>query len=84
LDIWPLDWDAMQGAERAVWRATQAIRNTAARPSPARQMVKLLMNEPLASPWWASGAVGASSSDKLPLHDEVMQPRVILQPTLAA
>jgi hypothetical protein len=37
----------MQGAERAVWRATQAIRNAAARPSPARQMFKLLMNEPL-------------------------------------
>ena len=41
LDIWPLDRDAMRGAERAVWRATQAVRNDAARPRPARQMFKL-------------------------------------------
>lgn len=47
LDIWLLDRDAMQGAERAVWLATQAIRNDAARPSPACQMFKLMTNEPL-------------------------------------
>ncbi len=46
LIIWPLDWDAMLGAKRAVWLATQAIRNDAARPSPASQMIKLLRNEP--------------------------------------
>ncbi len=40
LIIWPLDWDAMLGAKRAVWLATQAIRNDAARPSPASQMIK--------------------------------------------
>ena len=39
----------MLGAERAVWRATQAIRNDAARPSPASQLCKLLWNRPLAS-----------------------------------
>jgi hypothetical protein len=48
LDIWPLDWDAMLGADRAVWRATQAIRNDAARPSPASQMFKLFASRPLA------------------------------------
>jgi hypothetical protein len=46
LNIWPLDWDAMLDAERAVWRATQAIRNDAARPRPASQMFKLLTNGP--------------------------------------
>jgi len=44
MDIWPLDWDAMLGAERAVWQATQAIRDDAARPSPASQMFMLLRN----------------------------------------
>ena len=42
--IGPLDWEAMLGATRAVWRATQAIRNDAASP-----MFKLLTNEPLAA-----------------------------------
>jgi putative ABC transport system substrate-binding protein len=46
LDIWPLDWDAMLGADRAVWRATQAIRNDAARPSPASQTFKLFASRP--------------------------------------
>ena len=46
LNIWPLDWDAMLGAERAVWRATQAIRNDAARPRPASQMFKLFARGP--------------------------------------
>ena len=45
LDIWPPDWDAQLGAERAVWQATQAIRNDAARPSPASQMFKLFLLE---------------------------------------
>jgi len=47
LDIRPLDWDAMQGAKCAVWRATRAIRNAAARPRPASQTFKLFWNEPL-------------------------------------
>ena len=34
-------------ALQAVWRATQAIRNDAARPRPASPMFKLLTNEPL-------------------------------------
>ena len=43
----------MLSAARAVWQATQAIRNDAARPRPASQrpaspMFKLLTNEPLA------------------------------------
>ena len=47
MNIGPLDWDAMLGAKRAVWQATQAIRNDAARPRPASPMFKLLTNEPL-------------------------------------
>ena len=47
--IGPLDWDAMLGATRAVWRATQAIRNDAERPRLASPMFKLLTNEPLAA-----------------------------------
>ena len=39
----------MLGAERAVWPATQAIRNDAARPIPVSQMIKLLRNGPLAA-----------------------------------
>ena len=38
----------MLGTKRAVWLATQVIRNNAVRPSPARQMDTLFVCEPLA------------------------------------
>ena len=38
----------MLGAARAVWQATQSIRNDAARPRSASPMFKLLTNEPFA------------------------------------
>ncbi len=46
LAIWPLDWDAMLVVKSAVWPATQAIRNDAARPSPAGQIDKFSIYEP--------------------------------------
>ena len=43
--IYTLDWDAMLGANGAVWLATQAIGNDAVRPSPAGEIAELLADE---------------------------------------